>query len=99
MVVTAVRPDVSHDARDVHPCKKLLQMVVTAVRPDVSHDARDVHPRKKLLSMVVTAVSPDVSNATMLLRLERNPKGMVLPSSTHIEMRNGSLIKATALKM
>ena len=47
MVVTAVIPDVSNDARDVHSHRKKGPMVVTAVIPGVSNDVRDVHPYRK----------------------------------------------------
>ena len=74
-------------------------MVVTAVIPDESNDERDLHPQRKDDPIFFTFVNPDVSNATMLLSRERNRSGIVLPSSTHIEMRHGSLIQATALRI
>ena len=97
-MVTAVSPDESNDRRDVQSNRKYFPIHVTFVKPDVSfvsNDKRALHPQRKDDPIFVTFVIPDVSNATMLLSRERNPSGIVLPSSTHIETWHRSLIQAT----
>ena len=56
MVVTAVSPDMSHDAREVHSLRKLCPMEVTAVILHESNDTRDEHIQRKHSPTAVTLI-------------------------------------------